>query len=113
MLLYWSLVSKNFKREKNLLIYPKILAGNEHCPQPQTAEHLAAAEIMKLNSIIVLQTKIDLIGLNQAQDNREQIEKFIQSLIIIFLFANQFYINYFRYYSTKCFYYSSQCTIQL
>jgi translation initiation factor 2 subunit 3 len=32
-----------------------LIAGNESCPQPQTSEHLAAIEIMKLNHIIILQ----------------------------------------------------------
>jgi len=35
-----------------------LIAGNEPCPQPQTSEHLAAVEIMKLNNIIILQNKI-------------------------------------------------------
>ena len=38
-----------------------LIAGNESCPQPQTSEHLAAIEIMKLKHIIILQNKIDLI----------------------------------------------------
>lgn len=32
-----------------------LVAANETCPQPQTSEHLAAIEIMKLKNIIVLQ----------------------------------------------------------
>ena len=35
-----------------------LVAGNEICPQPQTSEHLAAVEIMRLNHIIILQNKI-------------------------------------------------------
>ncbi|KAG9967929.1 putative translation initiation factor 2, gamma subunit, partial [Aureobasidium melanogenum] len=35
-----------------------LIAGNETCPQPQTSEHLAAIEIMKLNHIIILQNKV-------------------------------------------------------
>lgn len=35
-----------------------LIAGNEPCPQPQTSEHLAAVEIMKLKNIIILQNKI-------------------------------------------------------
>ena len=31
------------------------------CPQPQTSEHLAAIEIMKLDHIIIVQNKIDII----------------------------------------------------
>jgi len=34
-----------------------LIAGNESCPQPQTSEHLAAIEIMKLQHMIILQTK--------------------------------------------------------
>ncbi|KAI5298791.1 hypothetical protein KEM55_002928 [Ascosphaera atra] len=37
-----------------------LIAGNESCPQPQTSEHLAAIEIMKLNHIVILQNKVDL-----------------------------------------------------
>jgi len=38
-----------------------LVAGNESCPQPQTSEHLAAVEIMKLKHILILQNKIDLV----------------------------------------------------
>lgn len=39
-----------------------LIAGNEPCPQPQTSEHLAAIDIMKLSHIIVLQNKIDIVS---------------------------------------------------
>jgi translation initiation factor 2 gamma subunit (eIF-2gamma) len=48
-------------------------AGNESCPQPQTSEHLAAIEIMKLKHILILQNKIDLIKDSQARDQHEQV----------------------------------------
>ena len=54
------------------------LAGNETCPQPQTSEHLAAIEIMKLKHVIILQNKIDLVKEGQAKEHHEQIVKFIQ-----------------------------------
>lgn len=38
-----------------------IVAGNMSCPQPQTAEHLAAVDIMKLKHILIIQNKIDII----------------------------------------------------
>ena len=47
-------------------------------PQPQTSEHLAAIEIMKLKHIIILQNKIDLVKETQAQDQHEQILAFVQ-----------------------------------
>ena len=55
-----------------------IIAGNESCPQPQTSEHLAAIEIMKLKHIIILQNKIDLIRDTQAKDQYQEILKFVQ-----------------------------------
>lgn len=36
-----------------------LIAANETCPQPQTSEHLAAIEIMKLKHILVLQVRHD------------------------------------------------------
>lgn len=38
-----------------------LIASNESCPQPQTSEHLAAIEIMKMNNIVVVQNKVDLL----------------------------------------------------
>ncbi|KAG1869678.1 translation protein [Suillus tomentosus] len=40
-----------------------LIAGNETCSQPQTSEHFARVEIMKLGSIHILQNKVDLIRL--------------------------------------------------
>ena len=59
-----------------LLVFLK--AGNESCPQPQTSEHLAAIEIMKLKHIIILQNKIDLVKESQAKEQYDQILKFVQ-----------------------------------
>ncbi|KAG1895485.1 uncharacterized protein F5891DRAFT_668995 [Suillus fuscotomentosus] len=40
-----------------------LITGNETCSQPQTSEHFARVEIMKLGSIHILQNKVDLIRL--------------------------------------------------
>ncbi|CAG5079448.1 Similar to Eif2s3y: Eukaryotic translation initiation factor 2 subunit 3 [Cotesia congregata] len=56
-------------------------AGNESCPQPQTSEHLAAIEIMKLKHIVILQNKIDLVKEGQAREQYEQILKFVQGTV--------------------------------
>ena len=53
-------------------------AGNESCPQPQTSEHLAAVEIMKLKHILILQNKIDLVKEGQAKEQYEQILAFVK-----------------------------------
>uniref|UniRef100_A0A8C4KY80 Uncharacterized protein n=1 Tax=Equus asinus asinus TaxID=83772 RepID=A0A8C4KY80_EQUAS len=54
------------------------IAGNESCPQPQTSEHLAAIEIMKLKHILILQNKIELVKESQAKEQYEQILAFVQ-----------------------------------
>lgn len=58
-----------------------LIAGNESCPQPQTSEHLAAIEIMKLKHIIILQNKIDLIKEQQALEQYQSILKFIKGTV--------------------------------
>ncbi|KAJ1849321.1 eukaryotic translation initiation factor 2 subunit gamma [Coemansia sp. RSA 2708] len=55
-----------------------LVAANEECPQPQTAEHLAAVETMKLENIIVVQNKTDLVTMDQATENHAQIQAFTQ-----------------------------------
>lgn len=68
-----------------------LIAANESCPQPQTSEHLAAVEIMKLKHLIILQNKIDLIQENAAINQHESIQKFIQvqTCLVIRLFTWQ------------------------
>ena len=58
-----------------------LVAGNEPCPQPQTAEHLAAIEIMRLQNIIILQNKVDLIKEDAALVQHEQIRKFVAGTV--------------------------------
>ena len=55
-----------------------LIAGNETCPQPQTSEHLAAIEIMKLKHIVILQNKVDLMREEGAADHYKSILKFIR-----------------------------------
>ena len=43
-----------------------LVAGDQTFPQPQTREHLIAVDIMKLEHIIVLQNKIDLVIKDKA-----------------------------------------------
>ena len=57
---------------------PSCAAGNETCPQPQTSEHLAAIEIMKLKHILILQNKIDLVKEAEATDQYQQILSFVK-----------------------------------
>lgn len=54
-----------------------LIAGNETCPQPQTSEHLAAVEIMRLKHIVILQNKVELVKPSQAMEQHQQIKDFI------------------------------------
>eukprot|EP01025_Chloroclados_australasicus_P040719 TRINITY_DN4267_c0_g1_i1.p1 TRINITY_DN4267_c0_g1~~TRINITY_DN4267_c0_g1_i1.p1 ORF type:complete len:477 (+),score=59.67 TRINITY_DN4267_c0_g1_i1:188-1618(+) len=58
-----------------------LIASNESCPQPQTSEHLAAVEIMKLRDIIIIQNKIDLINEASAQNQYESIKNFVEGTV--------------------------------
>ena len=58
-----------------------LVAGNEHCPQPQTSEHLAAVEIMKLSNIIILQNKIDLVKEEAAKAQHDEIRSFVAGTV--------------------------------
>lgn len=58
-----------------------LIAGNEPCPQPQTSEHLAAIEIMKLKHILIVQNKIDLVKQPQLEQQYDQILDFVRGTI--------------------------------
>mmetsp|Transcript_8594 Transcript_8594/g.12695 ORF Transcript_8594/g.12695 Transcript_8594/m.12695 type:complete len:498 (-) Transcript_8594:58-1551(-) len=58
-----------------------LVAGNETCPQPQTSEHLAAVEIMRLKNIIILQNKVDLVKPDAAKSHSNQIRKFVAGTV--------------------------------
>ena len=58
-----------------------LVAGNETCPQPQTSEHLAAVEIMRLQNIIILQNKVDLVKPDAALAQHDQIRKFVAGTV--------------------------------
>jgi translation initiation factor 2 subunit 3 len=58
-----------------------LVAGNESCPQPQTSEHLAAVEIMRLQNIIILQNKVDLIKPDAAKAQYDQVKQFVAGTV--------------------------------
>ncbi len=71
-----------------------VIAANEPCPQPQTAEHLNVLEILDVENIIVIQNKIDIIGVEKAKENYNDIKKFLkgtkaENAPIIPMVANQ------------------------
>merc|ERR1711939_1148378 len=58
-----------------------LIDANVPCPQPQTSEHLAAIEIMKLKHMIILQNKIDLIREQVAEEHHQSILRFVNGTV--------------------------------
>ena len=58
-----------------------VIAANEPCPQPQTAEHLAALDIAQIKHIIIAQNKIDLVTPQEALKNYEEIKNFVKGTV--------------------------------
>ncbi|CAH2080211.1 unnamed protein product [Thlaspi arvense] len=56
-----------------------LIAANEPCPQPQTAEHLASVDLMNLKDIIILQNKVDLVQESAAINHHDSIKRFIKN----------------------------------
>ena len=55
-----------------------VIAANEHCPQPQTREHLTALDIAGIKNIVIIQNKIDLVSEKKAIKHYEQILQFVK-----------------------------------
>jgi len=58
-----------------------VIAADEPCPQPQTREHLAAAEIIGIKNIVIVQNKIDIVGEERARKSYEEIKNFVNGTI--------------------------------
>ncbi len=58
-----------------------VIAANEPCPMPQTAEHLHALQIVGVKNLIIVQNKIELVSKEQALEHYKQIKEFIRGTI--------------------------------
>lgn len=58
-----------------------VIAADEPCPQPQTREHLAAAEIIGIKNIIIAQNKIDIVDEERARKSYEEIKNFVKGTV--------------------------------
>ena len=54
-----------------------LVAANEPCPAPQTAEHLAAASCVGLRDVLPVQNKLDLVSTAAAAAHHDDIEAFV------------------------------------
>ncbi len=58
-----------------------VIAADESCPQPQTREHLAAAEVSGIKNIIIVQNKIDIVDHKRALESYNEIKKFVKGTV--------------------------------
>ncbi len=56
-----------------------VISASEQCPMPQTREHLMIINALGIKNAIIAQTKIDIVGKEQARKNYEQIKAFIKN----------------------------------
>jgi translation initiation factor 2 subunit 3 len=58
-----------------------VVSANEPVPQAQTEEHLMALDIVGIENIVIAQNKIDLADAEEARENYEQIESFVEGTV--------------------------------
>jgi translation initiation factor 2 subunit 3 len=58
-----------------------VIAADEPCPQPQTREHLAAAEVSGIKNLIIVQNKIDIVDQKRALESYKEIKAFVKGTI--------------------------------
>jgi len=58
-----------------------VVSASEPVPQAQTEEHLMALDIIGIDNIVVAQNKIDLVDAEQARENYEQIQEFVEGTV--------------------------------
>ncbi len=59
-----------------------VIAANEPCPMQQTKEHLMIINILGLKNIVVVQSKVDLVGREGAIKHYNQIKDFLKGSTI-------------------------------
>ncbi len=58
-----------------------VIAANEPCPMPQTSEHLHALDIVRVENLIIVQNKIELVTKEEALEHYKQIKEFIKGTV--------------------------------
>ena len=58
-----------------------VIAADEPCPQPQTREHLAAAEVIGIKNLVIVQNKIDIVDERRALKSYEEIKNFVKGTV--------------------------------
>ena len=58
-----------------------LIAANEECPMPQTQEHLTVLNMLGIKNIVVVQTKVDLVSKEKAQEHHDKIREFLKGSV--------------------------------
>jgi translation initiation factor 2 subunit 3 len=58
-----------------------VVSASEPVPQAQTEEHLMALDIIGIDNIVVVQNKVDLVDAEQARENYEEIQEFVEGTV--------------------------------
>jgi translation initiation factor 2 subunit 3 len=58
-----------------------VIAADEPCPQAQTREHLAAADVTGIRNIIIVQNKIDIVDEKRAHQSYTEIKNFVKGTV--------------------------------
>jgi translation initiation factor 2 subunit 3 len=58
-----------------------VIAADEPCPQPQTREHLAAADVSGIKNMIIVQNKIDIVDQKRALESYKEIKAFVKGTV--------------------------------
>ena len=71
-----------------------VISATEPCPMPQTKEHLMIINALGIKNVIIVQTKVDIVGKDKAKQHYAQIKDFIKGskiadAVIIPVMANR------------------------
>ncbi len=59
-----------------------VIAANEPCPMQQTKEHLMIINILGIKNVIIVQSKVDIVGKEGARKHYNQIKEFVKGSVI-------------------------------
>ncbi len=58
-----------------------VISADEPVPRAQTEEHLMALDIIGIENIVIAQNKVDLVDAEEARENYEQIQEFVEGTV--------------------------------
>ncbi|MGC8623349.1 MAG: translation initiation factor IF-2 subunit gamma [Candidatus Micrarchaeia archaeon] len=58
-----------------------VISASEPCPMPQTKEHLMLINALGIKNVIIVQTKIDIVGKEASKAHYQQIKNFVKGSV--------------------------------